>query len=85
MKEEAYKLFYTNAGQWISVGNYWNDPHKQDLYYNYSIFLPVINNEVPSKRDPNYKEGLTNLEKMILIGGPEDEIITPWQSRYIFN
>jgi palmitoyl-protein thioesterase len=26
------------------------------------------------------KEGLTKLNKMVLIGGPDDGVITPWQS-----
>ncbi|KAK6619073.1 hypothetical protein RUM44_003455 [Polyplax serrata] len=78
--ETAYKVFYTVTGQFFSVGNYWNDPHKQELYRNYSVFLPYINNEIASRRDPSYYNGLVKLENMVLIGGPDDEVITPWQS-----
>lgn len=81
IRESAYKVFYTDAGQWISVGNYWNDPHQQELYYNFSVFLPLLNNEIATKRDSSYTEGILNLQKMILIGGPDDDVITPWQSR----
>lgn len=55
-------------GQHTSVGNYWNDPHHQTLYYNYSQFLPYVNNEIQSTRSKDFKLGLTKLNKMILIG-----------------
>lgn len=77
----AFELFYSKVGQHTSVGNYWNDPHHQSLYYNYSEFLPYINNELISTRSFAFKLGLTKLNKMVLIGGPDDNVITPWQSR----
>lgn len=30
------------------------------------------------------KLGLTRLQKMVLIGGPDDGVISPWQSRFLF-
>ncbi|XP_015610148.1 lysosomal thioesterase PPT2 homolog [Cephus cinctus] len=78
--ETAYELFYSSIGQHTSVGNYWNDPHHQKLYYKYSKFLPYVNNEMNSTRAKAYKDGLTKLRKMVLIGGPDDGVITPWQS-----
>jgi len=77
----AYELFYSDIGQHTSVGNYWNDPHHQYLYQNYSRFLPYINNEIESSQSNSYKDGITRLNKLILIGGPDDGVITPWQSR----
>jgi palmitoyl-protein thioesterase len=78
--EEAYELFYSSVGQHTSVGNYWNDPHHQELYYKYSAFLPYVNNQLNDSAV--YREALTKLNRMVLIGGPDDEVITPWQSRY---
>lgn len=78
----AFEIFYSRVGQHTSVGNYWNDPHHQALYYNYSQFLPYVNNELTSTRSKDFKLGLTKLNKMVLIGGPNDDVITPWQSRY---
>jgi palmitoyl-protein thioesterase len=69
------------GGQLTSVGNYWNDPHHQGLYYNYSAFLPLLNNEIENRKNESFKKGLIKLRKMVLIGGPNDEVITPWQSR----
>ncbi|XP_046485848.1 lysosomal thioesterase PPT2 homolog isoform X1 [Neodiprion pinetum] len=78
--ETAYELFYSKVGQRTSVGNYWNDPHHQGLYYNYSRFLPYVNNEKTTSLTDDFKVGITKLRKMILIGGPNDGVITPWQS-----
>ncbi|OXU25597.1 hypothetical protein TSAR_006617 [Trichomalopsis sarcophagae] len=78
--ETAYELFYSKVGQHTSVGNYWNDPHHQELYYKYSRFLPFVNNEKITTNTTTFKEGLKKLNKMVLIGGPDDGVITPWQS-----
>ncbi|XP_043467320.1 lysosomal thioesterase PPT2 homolog [Leptopilina heterotoma] len=80
--ETAYELFYSRLGQHTSVGNYWNDPHHQELYYKYSTFLPLINNEKYFNSTINLKAGITKLDKMVLIGGPDDGVITPWQSAH---
>lgn len=82
MAKTAYQLFYSYAGQHTSVGNYWNDPHKQLLYYQYSDFLPYVNNEIVSNNSSRFRDGLLKLENMILIGGPDDGVITPWQSSH---
>lgn len=78
--KSAFELFYSRVGQHTSVGNYWNDPHHQSLYFNYSQFLPYINNELLSTQSESFKEGIVKLKKMVLIGGPDDDVITPWQS-----
>lgn len=82
MCKTAYELFYSSIGQHTSVGNYWNDPHHQSLFFNYSVFLPYVNNELISSHSTDFKYGLTKLKKVVLIGGPDDGVITPWQSRY---
>ncbi|XP_015127302.1 lysosomal thioesterase PPT2 homolog [Diachasma alloeum] len=78
--ETAYELFYSRIGQHTSVGNYWNDPYHQELYFRYSKFLPLVNGEEQSLNSTQFKSGLTKLNKMVLIGGPDDGVITPWQS-----
>lgn len=82
VRKTAYELFYSSVGQHTSVGNYWNDPHEQQLFYNYSRFLPYVNNELLSSRSKVYKHGIVKLERLILIGGPDDGVITPWQSSH---
>ncbi|KAJ8972234.1 hypothetical protein NQ314_000276 [Rhamnusium bicolor] len=77
----AFELFYSRIGQHTSVGNYWNDPYHKELYFSYSQYLPYVNNEVNSTKSSEFKEALTKLDLMVLIGGPDDNVITPWQSR----
>lgn len=68
----AYELFYSRIGQHTSVGNYWNDPNHRQLYLKYSNFLPFVNNEILSTNSTQFRDNLLKLEKMILIGGPND-------------
>lgn len=78
----AYELFYSRIGQKTSVGNYWNDPNQRQLYLRYSDFLPYVNNEVLSENSTQFRENLLKLEQMVLIGGPDDDVITPWESAH---
>lgn len=79
--KSAYTMFYSYVGQHTSVGNYWNDPHRQDLYFEFSSFLPYINNELRCANSTQFRENLLKLEQMVLVGGPNDGVITPWESR----
>lgn len=78
----AYQLFYTYVGQHTSVGNYWNDPHHQDRFEQFSIFLPYINNDLPSTNSSQFRDTILKLDQVILIGGPDDGVITPWESSH---
>lgn len=78
----AYELFYSRYGQKISISNYWNDPKQRELYLKYSELLPYVNNEILSENSTQYRDNLLKLEEMILIGGPDDDVITPWQSAH---
>ncbi|KAK7076506.1 holo-[acyl-carrier-protein] synthase, partial [Halocaridina rubra] len=80
IKETVFELFYSRMGQSVSIANYWNDPHHQDLYYKYSDYLPYVNNEIDTSYEKSYRRNFLKLEKLILIGGPDDGVITPWQS-----
>lgn len=78
----AYELFYSRIGQKTSVGNYWNDPNQRELYLRYSDYLPYVNNEVLSTNSTMFRDNLLLLDQLILIGGPDDDVITPWQSAH---
>lgn len=82
VEKSAFELFYSRVGQHTSVGNYWNDPHHQELYYKYSAFLPFANNEKLTANSTQFRDNLLKLDKMILIGGPDDGVITPWESSH---
>ena len=54
------------------------DPYHISDYLKNSVFLPKLN--LPS--DPSYRENFMAIEDLVLIGGPDDGVISPWQSRY---
>ncbi|CAG9784651.1 unnamed protein product [Diatraea saccharalis] len=80
VKDTVYELFYSRVGQHTSVGNYWNDPYHQTLYEMYSVYLPYINNHIKSAKTDDFKNNMLRLKRLVLIGGPDDNVITPWQS-----
>ncbi|KGL75236.1 Lysosomal thioesterase PPT2, partial [Tinamus guttatus] len=80
MKSNLYRLCYTPLGQDVSVCNYWNDPHHRDLYLNSSDFLAVLNDERLNPNASAWKRNLLRIQNLVLIGGPDDGVITPWQS-----
>ncbi|XP_045131007.1 lysosomal thioesterase PPT2-A-like isoform X2 [Portunus trituberculatus] len=82
IKETVYEVFYSRIGQRVSVANYWNDPHHQALYYKYSDYLPYLNNEINDSYSKEYRQNFLKLKKLVLIGGPDDGVITPWQSSH---
>lgn len=54
-----------------------------ELYRRYSSFLAQLNNEsLPNenKFKHSWKKNFAKLRQLILIGGPDDGVITPWQS-----
>uniref|UniRef100_A0A8C2STN6 palmitoyl-CoA hydrolase n=1 Tax=Coturnix japonica TaxID=93934 RepID=A0A8C2STN6_COTJA len=80
MKSNLYRLCYTAIGQGVSICNYWNDPHHRDLYLNSSDFLAPLNDERLHPNASAWKQNLLRIRNLVLIGGPDDGVITPWQS-----
>ena len=52
------------------------DPHHVQDYMKHNVFLPKLNQ--PSM---DYRNNFLQIEELVLIGGPDDGVITPWQSR----
>ncbi|XP_045211280.2 lysosomal thioesterase PPT2-A-like [Mercenaria mercenaria] len=82
LRDNVYKIAYSKEGQNISVGNYWNDPHHQDLYKEHSEFLAVLNNDTFNQNSKEYKANFLRLRRLVMIGGKDDGVITPWQSSH---
>uniref|UniRef100_A0A0B6YR02 palmitoyl-CoA hydrolase n=1 Tax=Arion vulgaris TaxID=1028688 RepID=A0A0B6YR02_9EUPU len=82
LKKNIFKLFYSTSGQKFSVANYWNDPHEQELFRNFSTFLAVLNNQSTegNPRSYEFRNNFLRLKNLVLVGGPDDGVITPWQS-----
>ncbi|XP_058865203.1 lysosomal thioesterase PPT2-A-like isoform X2 [Acipenser ruthenus] len=82
VKTNLFHFCYTHVGQGLSICNYWNDPHHQDMYLNSSDFLAVLNNERENPDAKVWKNNFLRIKKLVLIGGPDDGVITPWQSSH---
>jgi palmitoyl-protein thioesterase len=54
------------------------DPLHQSEYQEHCDFLYPLN----SADTPDYKTNFQQLENLVLIGGPDDGVITPWQSSH---
>ncbi|KAK3558074.1 hypothetical protein QTP86_007316 [Hemibagrus guttatus] len=80
VKSNLYHLCYTAVGQRISICNYWNDPHHRDMYLNTSDYLALLNNETPHSESTVWKQNFLRIKKLVLVGGPDDGVIMPWQS-----
>lgn len=84
LKDNIYKLFYTASGQDISIANYWDDPKQKELFKKFSTFLAVLNNEssVLNPKSHEYRDNFLRLKNLVLVGGPDDGVITPWQASH---
>ncbi|XP_053577960.1 lysosomal thioesterase PPT2 [Bombina bombina] len=82
LKSNLYRLCYTKMGQTFSICNFWNDPHHHDMYVNTSEFLAPLNSERPGPNGTEWRKNFLRLRRMVLIGGPDDGVITPWQSSH---
>ncbi|XP_062604107.1 lysosomal thioesterase PPT2-A-like isoform X2 [Saccostrea cucullata] len=82
VRDNAYRFLYTKIGQEIFLGNYWKDPHHLHLYTKFSNFLAPLNNDSKSPYITEYKRNFLRIKELILIGGPNDDVISPWQSSH---
>lgn len=81
---EVYRVCYDlrTIGQLISVCEYWNDPFHQPEYLRSSDFLAVINNQSAHSESQQWRKNFLRLKNVVMIGGPDDGVITPWQSSH---
>lgn len=82
VKTNLYHFCYTHIGQHVSICNYWNDPHHHDLYLSSNNYLAFLNNERDNPNATEWKNNFLRLQQLVLIGGPDDGVITPWQSSH---
>jgi palmitoyl-protein thioesterase len=77
-RDNVYRFCYSEVGEYVSFCDYWNDPLHQSEYEKCSDFLYPLN----SGKQPDYKSNFMSVEELVLIGGPDDGVITPWQSSH---
>ncbi|XP_070690998.1 lysosomal thioesterase PPT2-A-like [Pempheris klunzingeri] len=82
LKKTVFRICYTRLGQKVSICNYWNDPHHRSRYLQTNSFLPLLNGDRPHAKMKAWRENFLRIKKLVLIGGPDDGVITPWQSSH---
>ncbi|XP_071386073.1 lysosomal thioesterase PPT2-like [Centroberyx affinis] len=82
VKKTVFHICYNRYGQKFSICDYWNDPHHRSRYLQSSTFLALLNGERPHKQMKAWRENFLRIRKLVLIGGPDDGVITPWQSSH---
>eukprot|EP01119_Soliformovum_irregulare_P012200 TRINITY_DN3153_c0_g1_i1.p1 TRINITY_DN3153_c0_g1~~TRINITY_DN3153_c0_g1_i1.p1 ORF type:complete len:287 (-),score=42.10 TRINITY_DN3153_c0_g1_i1:26-886(-) len=81
--EYAYDILYTFWAQDVfSAANYWNDPLHQSEYLKDVRFLPIVNNQTFNPDSQDYRNNFIQTKKVVLLGGPDDGVIKPWQSAF---
>ena len=66
--------------QVFAPSNYYRNPATYKLYLK-TNFFPKLNNEIGNKKEKRkQKNNFERLRKLVLIGGPDEETIVPWQS-----
>uniref|UniRef100_T1J9W8 palmitoyl-CoA hydrolase n=1 Tax=Strigamia maritima TaxID=126957 RepID=T1J9W8_STRMM len=63
-----------------SVGGFWKDPRDMIRYKKEGRFLACINNEYAHAKNQQFKTTMCKLEQLVLIGGPNDGVVVPWES-----
>ncbi|XP_077432481.1 lysosomal thioesterase PPT2-A-like [Vanacampus margaritifer] len=81
-KETVFLVCYNRMGQKVSICQYWNDPHHRSSYLKNNNFLPLLNGDTPHINQTYWRENFLRIKKLVLIGGPDDGVITPWQSSH---
>ncbi|XP_034384785.1 lysosomal thioesterase PPT2-like [Cyclopterus lumpus] len=82
VKRTLFRICYSSMGQKLSFCDYWNDPHHRYRYLQSNTFLPMLNGERPHINMKAWRENFLRIKKLVLIGGPDDGVITPWQSSH---
>ena len=65
----------------IAPASYWKYRYQYDQYMKDNVYLKDLNNEGPEKNQ-NYKNRIMNLNKMLLVKGSLDTIISPRESSW---
>ncbi|XP_053744301.1 lysosomal thioesterase PPT2-A-like [Synchiropus splendidus] len=82
IKKTLYRICYNRYGQRVSICDYWNDPHQRSLYVRHNKFLPLLDGDQHHQEMKSWRENFLRIKKLVLIGGPDDGVITPWQSSH---
>lgn len=80
IKTNIFRACYNKLGQEVSICDYWKDPHQRPRYLEFNNFLTLLDGEKPHSQLGAWRINFLRIKKLVLIGGPDDGVITPWQS-----
>eukprot|EP00116_Pleurobrachia_bachei_P011184 sb/3471446/ len=80
-KNGFYKVLYTSLFQKLGLFNYYLDPTHYEMYLESVEYFPRMNNEREGEEGAEQRKiNFSKLRKLVLIGGPGEDVIDPWQS-----
>ncbi|KAM8735364.1 lysosomal thioesterase PPT2-A-like [Acanthopagrus schlegelii] len=82
LKRTVFRVCYNRLGQKVSICDYWNDPHHRPYYLKGNSFLTLLDGDRPHNAMKAWRGNFLRIKKLVLIGGPDDGVITPWQSSH---
>jgi len=65
----------------VVQAEYWHDPLAMSEYYQYNVFLPDINNALPTK-NATYKANLLKLSNFVMVQFLQDTMVEPKESEW---
>uniref|UniRef100_A0A3B4ADW3 palmitoyl-CoA hydrolase n=1 Tax=Periophthalmus magnuspinnatus TaxID=409849 RepID=A0A3B4ADW3_9GOBI len=81
LKKNIYKVCYNKLGQQLSICQYWNG--QTSKYFKGPILLCFLICSNVCVCATDWRDNFLRIKKLVLIGGPDDGVITPWQSRSV--
>uniref|UniRef100_A0A4W5KLR1 palmitoyl-CoA hydrolase n=1 Tax=Hucho hucho TaxID=62062 RepID=A0A4W5KLR1_9TELE len=82
LKARVFHVCYSSVGQKWSICNFWNDPHQRERFLKSSNYLSLLNGERPHREMTEWRKNFLHINKLVLIGGPDDGVITPLESSH---
>ncbi|XP_070822792.1 lysosomal thioesterase PPT2-A-like [Chaetodon trifascialis] len=82
VKRTVFRICYNRLGQKVSLCDYWKDPHHISRYLQSNTFLAMLDGDRPHNDMNEWRTNFLRIKKLVLIGGPDDGVITPWQSSH---
>jgi len=84
-REDAYIVFYNALAQdTLAAANMWHDPTRESEFLKVNTFVPIVSGEMADNatRTRMRDNFLRVRDNVVLVCGPDDGTIIPWQSAH---
>ncbi|OIV92785.1 hypothetical protein TanjilG_00919 [Lupinus angustifolius] len=75
-------IYSDYAQEHLAPSGYLKLPNAMPAYLDKCRFLPLLNNELPDKRNSTYKERFSSLQNLVLIMFEEDTVLIPKETSW---